>query len=233
MSASDELHHSAPRSNDQDSTTSTRLTGVSRRGFLKGAGVAAARTVLLEGVQSFSSEAHAATKEGVPESGPEPSSITLHVNGREHALQIEPRTTLAEALRLHLGMTGTKIICDRGACSGCTVLLDGNPINSCMMLAFDVGSSKITTIEGIAQNGKLHPLQSAFIKYDAVQCGFCTPGMVMSCFALLQHNARPVREDINKAISGNLCRCGTYSQVCEATLEAARVLTTNKASHHD
>jgi xanthine dehydrogenase YagT iron-sulfur-binding subunit len=233
MSASDELQYSATRPNDQDSTTSTRLPGVSRRGFLKGAGVAAARTVLLEGVHGFSPEAPAATKDGAHEWGPEPSSITLHVNGREHALQIEPRTTLTEALRLHLGMTGTKIICDRGACSGCTVLLDGNPINSCMMLAFDVGSSKITTIEGIAQNGKLHPLQSAFIKYDAVQCGFCTPGMVMSCFALLQRNARPIRDDINKAISGNLCRCGTYSQVCDATLETVLVLTTDKASQHD
>lgn len=195
--------------------------GISRRGFLKGAGVTAAGSALLEGVQVFSHEAVAATRNGVKEYGPGAVPVTLTVNGKEHTLQIEPRTTLAEALRVHMGLTGTKIICDRGSCSGCTVLLDKTPINSCMTLAMDAIGHKVTTIEALSSNGALHPVQAAFVKHDAMQCGFCTPGMVMTCSALLDQNPKPTEEDVRKATAGNLCRCGTYPRIFAATLEAA------------
>jgi aerobic-type carbon monoxide dehydrogenase small subunit (CoxS/CutS family) len=194
--------------------------GISRRGFLKGAGLTAAGTALLEGVQGFGREAGTATP-GVTEFGPGPVSVRLHVNGKEHTVEIEPRTTLADALRLHLGMTGTKIICDRGACSGCTVWLDKMPVNSCMTLAMDAVGRRVTTIEGLSSEGEPHPLQTAFVKHDALQCGFCTPGMVMSCAALLERNPHPSEEDVRHAISGNLCRCGTYPKIFAATLETA------------
>lgn len=201
--------------------------GISRRGFLKGAGITAAGTALLEGAQVFSREAAAATHNGVKEYGPGAVPVTLTVNGKAHTLQIEPRTTLAEALRVHMGLTGTKIICDRGACSGCTVLLDKTPINSCMTLAMDAIGHKVTTVESLSSNGQLHPLQAAFVKHDAMQCGFCTPGMVMTCSALLEKNAKPTEEDVRKATAGNLCRCGTYPRIFAATMEAAGTTTQN------
>ncbi|MGH9587339.1 MAG: 2Fe-2S iron-sulfur cluster-binding protein [Acidobacteriaceae bacterium] len=195
--------------------------GISRRGFLKGAGLTAAGSALLEPVRAFSSEMAAAANSGVTELGPGPVPVQLRVNGKEHAVSIEPRTTLADALRIHLGMTGTKIICDRGACSGCTVWLDKVPVNSCMMLAMDAVGHDVTTIEGLSHDGEAHPLQVAFVKHDAMQCGFCTPGMVMSCAALLEKNPHPSEHDVRLAIAGNLCRCGTYPKIFSATLEAA------------
>jgi xanthine dehydrogenase YagT iron-sulfur-binding subunit len=119
-------------------------------------------------------------------------------------------------------MTGTKVVCDRGSCSACTVWLDGTPVNSCMTFALDVGSRAITTIEGLAKGGQLHPVQAAFVEHDALQCGYCTPGMVMSCAALLARNPKPTLDDVRHATSGNLCRCGTYPKVFEATLAAAK-----------
>jgi aerobic-type carbon monoxide dehydrogenase small subunit (CoxS/CutS family) len=195
-------------------------TGISRRGFLKGAGLTAAGTALLDGVQAFSREAADASNSGVTELGPGPAPVRLRINGKEHTLQIEPRITLADALRINLGMTGTKIICDRGACSGCTVWLDKMPVNSCMVLAIDAAGHDVTTIEGISSEGEPHPLQAAFVKHDAMQCGFCTPGMVMSCAALLEKNSHPSEQDVRHAISGNLCRCGTYPKIFAATVEA-------------
>ena len=194
--------------------------GISRRGFLKGAGFTAAGTALIDGVQAFSQSADASNPQ-VKEMGPGPVPVELKINGKEHSLQIEPRTTLAEALRMHLGMTGTKVICDRGACSGCTVWLDNLPVNSCMTLAVDAIGHEVTTIEGLSADGAPHPLQAAFVKHDALQCGFCTPGMVMSCAALLKTNPHPTESDVRHAISGNLCRCGTYPKIFAATLEAA------------
>jgi xanthine dehydrogenase YagT iron-sulfur-binding subunit len=196
-------------------------SGITRRGFLKGAGLTAAGTALLEGVQGFSSEAAAEATHGVTELGPGPVPVKLHVNGTEHTVEIEPRTTLAEALRIHLGMTGTKIVCDRGVCSGCTVWLDKMPVNSCMTLAIDAVGHPVTTIEGLSSDDRMHPLQAAFVKHDAMQCGFCTPGMVMSCAALLERNPNPSEHDVRHAVSGNLCRCGTYPKVFAATLEVA------------
>jgi xanthine dehydrogenase YagT iron-sulfur-binding subunit len=195
--------------------------GISRRGFLKGAGLTAAGSALLDGVQAFGREAAAPANDGVTMLGPGPVPVRLRVNGKEHALEIEPRTTLADALRIHLGMTGTKIICDRGACSGCTVWLDKIPVNSCMTLAVDAIGREVTTIEGLSSGSEPHPVQTAFVKHDAMQCGFCTPGMVMSCAALLEKNAHPSEQDVRHAIAGNLCRCGTYPRVFAATVEAA------------
>jgi len=153
--------------------------------------------------------------------GPDAVSITLQVNGETRTLRAEPRMTLAEALRGPLGLTGTKIACNRGACSACTVWLNGTPVCACMMLAIDVGERRVTTIEGLSQGNTLHPVQQAFIDHDALQCGFCTPGMVMSCAALLERNADPSVEDVRTAISGHICRCGTYPHVMAATLDAA------------
>ena len=195
-------------------------SGITRRGFLKGAGLTAAGTALLEPVRAFG-DAAASTNPAVTEFGPGPFPVRLQVNGKEHAVNIEPRTTLADALRIHLGMTGTKVICDRGACSGCTVWLDKVPVNSCMMLAMDAIGHDVTTIEGLSADGEPHPLQTAFVKHDAMQCGFCTPGMVMSCAALLEKNPHPSEQDVRHAIAGNLCRCGTYPKIFSATLEAA------------
>jgi len=198
------------------STTAKTLT---RRGFLKGAGITAASTALIEGVQGFQQEALAATPEHVKEYGPEATALTLHINGREHTVRIEPRTTLAEALRVELGMTGTKISCDRGACSSCTVWLDKMPVNSCMTLAVDAVDHEITTIEGLSADNEVHPVQEAFVRHDAMQCGFCTPGMVMSSAALLERNPHPSEADVRMAVSGNLCRCGTYPKIFAAVLD--------------
>jgi xanthine dehydrogenase YagT iron-sulfur-binding subunit len=209
---------------DEQRNAESTKGGISRRGFLKGAGLTAAGTALLDGVQGFTSEAKAQTPHGVTEMGPGPTSIKLHVNGTEHAVEIEPRTTLAEALRMHLSMTGTKIVCDRGVCSGCTVWLDKMPVNSCMTLAIDAIGRHVTTIEGLSSQESIHPLQAAFVKHDAMQCGFCTPGMVMSCAALLDRNPHPSEHDVRHAVSGNLCRCGTYPKIIAATLDTAGTL---------
>ena len=147
-------------------------------------------------------------------------ALTLRVNGSEKMLQAEPRMTLAEALRGPLGLTGTKIACNRGACSACTVWLDGVPVCACMMLAVDADQHNVTTIEGLAKGETLDPVQAAFIEHDALQCGFCTPGMVMSCAALFERTPNPTAENVKAAISGHDCRCGTYPHVVAAMLAA-------------
>jgi xanthine dehydrogenase YagT iron-sulfur-binding subunit len=187
-----------------------------RRQFLKGAGAAAGALVVGGGARAQD----ATTGPRVRDAGAGP--VRLRVNGREHVLALEPRVTLAEALRLHLGLTGTKVGCDRGACSACTVWLDGTPVNACMTLAIEVGEREVTTIEGLARGDALHPVQACFIEKDALQCGYCTPGMIMSCAALLARTPQPSLDDVRAATSGNLCRCGTYPKVFEATLEAAK-----------
>ena len=153
--------------------------------------------------------------------GPGAVRIDLDINGKTMFLEVEPRTTLAEALRDWLDLTGTKVVCDRGACSACTVWIDGQPVCSCMTLAVDAVDRPIRTIEGLAIGEKLHPVQEAFIEHDAMQCGFCTPGMIMACAALLEKNKKPSLDDVKQATSGNLCRCGTYPKVFDATLAAA------------
>jgi xanthine dehydrogenase YagT iron-sulfur-binding subunit len=194
--------------------------GLTRRGFLKGAGVAAAGAAITES----GLEALAATQESRIVLGPGASPVKLKINGADKTLQLEPRTTLAEALRVHADMTGTKVVCDRGSCSACTVFIDNVPMLSCMTLALDARGKEIKTIEGLANGDTLHPIQSQFIEHDAMQCGFCTPGMVMSCAALLERNKNPSLEDVKHACSGNLCRCGTYPKVFDATLAAAKMM---------
>ena len=157
--------------------------------------------------------------------GPHAEWLELAVNGRRHRIRADPATTLAEVLRDQLELTGTKIGCDRGACSACTVWLDGEVASSCMTLAFDARGRAITTIEGLSRDGVLHPVQQAFVDHDAMQCGFCTPGMVMSCAALVERNANCTLEDVKAAVSGHLCRCGTYPNVFKATLAAATALS--------
>jgi carbon-monoxide dehydrogenase small subunit/xanthine dehydrogenase YagT iron-sulfur-binding subunit len=193
---------------------------VSRRSFLARAG-AAAGGVMLETSLSAST-AFADTESEQKSIGPDAVPLTLRVNGAARTINVPPHTTLAEVLRGQLDLTGTKIGCDRGACSACTVWLDGVPVASCMILAIDIGERPVTTIEGLAAGDKLHPVQAAFIKHDAVQCGFCTPGMVMSCAALLVRNPSPSIDDVKTAVSGHLCRCGTYPHVFAATLAAAK-----------
>ena len=155
--------------------------------------------------------------------------LRLGFNGKLHALNVEPRVVLADALRERLGLTGTKVGCGRGACGSCTVLVDGESVCSCLLLAAEVQGKKITTIEGLATDGRLAPIQEAFVKADALQCGFCTSGMVMSCKALLDRNPRPSREEIRHAVSGNLCRCGTYPHVLDAVERAAGIQTAEAA----
>ncbi|HEY5945399.1 MAG TPA: molybdopterin cofactor-binding domain-containing protein, partial [Kofleriaceae bacterium] len=189
-------------------------SGLSRRAFIGGTtGGAAAVSLLKLG------KASAATKPRVI--GPEPVRISMTVNGTPRTLKVEPRTTLVHALRDELGLRGTKVGCDRGACGACTVHIDGESALACTTLALEVGDRAVTTIEGVAKGTTLHPIQQAFIDQDAMQCGFCTPGMVMSCAALLAHNPKPDHETIRTAVSGNLCRCGTYPKVVTAVMTAS------------
>ena len=192
---------------------------VTRRRFLLGTGLTAATAAVVEGCRPAESPAARPS----PVYGPGRVAVPLRVNGAERKVEIEPRATLAQALRVELGLTGTKVVCDRGSCSACTVWIEGTPVCACMTFALDVVGREVTTIEGLARGDALHPVQEAFIAHDALQCGFCTPGMVMSCAALLRRNPAPTLEDVRAATSGNLCRCGTYPKVFEATLAAAKV----------
>jgi carbon-monoxide dehydrogenase small subunit/xanthine dehydrogenase YagT iron-sulfur-binding subunit len=177
---------------------------------------------MINATSALLAQAETAENSSAPAVGPDAVAITLQINGAAQPLRVEPRMTLAETLRGPLGLTGTKVACDRGACSACTVLIDGSPICSCMMLAIYVGARRVTTIEGLAQGDTLHPVQQAFIEHDALQCGFCTPGMVMSCAALLERMPEPSADDVSAAIGGHFCRCGTYPHVVAATLAAAK-----------
>lgn len=185
----------------------------SRRSFLKSAGVSAAATTMV-GV--------GARGEAATVLGPEPVTLNLKVNGAVQAVTVEPRVTLLDALRNHLDLTGAKQICDRGGCGGCTVLLDGEPVVSCLMLAADAEGHEIITIEGIGTPEKMSPLQEAFVEKDAMQCGFCIPGFVVSGTALLAKTKDPSLDQIKAGLAGNLCRCGTYGRIFEAVETAAK-----------
>jgi xanthine dehydrogenase YagT iron-sulfur-binding subunit len=198
------------------------MGGLSRRNLLGGS----VYVTLGAGVSGFIQEGAAAESSAGPPASAETHDIILSVNGADRRVRVESRVTLAEVLRGPLGLTGTKIACNRGACSACTVWLDGAPICSCMTLAVEVASRAVTTIEGLAHGDRLHPVQEAFIAHDAMQCGFCTPGMAMSSAALLRRNADPTAEDVEKAISGHICRCGSYPHVVAATLAAAKTRKT-------
>ena len=147
----------------------------------------------------------------------------MDVTGKAYQTGVEPRHVLLDVLRKNLDITGPKPICERGACGGCSVLVDGETVNSCMMLAVDAVGMKITTVEGLADGDKLDPVQAAFIEHDALMCGFCTPGFLMSVRSLLDRNPNPNLNDVKEAVSGNTCKCGTYPRVFEAALKAARI----------
>ena len=154
--------------------------------------------------------------------------ISLTVNGNKVEAEVDCRMTLAEFLREELDLTGTKVGCNRGECGSCTVILDGKPVYSCTILAVEAKDKKVLTIEGLSKDGMLHPLQEAFVEEDALQCGYCTPGMIMALISLLDRNPCPTEEDIKNAIDGNLCRCGSYPNIIRATLKTSQVLTPNE-----
>ena len=200
---------------------------ISRRSFIKGAGAVAAAAGLIQVPDARAQEA--SESDGVAERiGPSAETIELKVNGEARRITVEPRVTLLRALRENLGMTGTKLVCDRGACGACTVHLDGRPVTACMILAIDARGHDIRTIEGLGTPARMHPVQAAFVEHDGMQCGFCTPGMVMSVAAALAENPAASREDIRRATAGNICRCGTYPHVFEAALTAAGHLRNGK-----
>ncbi|HEY5912295.1 MAG TPA: (2Fe-2S)-binding protein [Verrucomicrobiae bacterium] len=198
---------------------------VSRRSFLKSFGTTAAvaATAQVESVAQQLAQANAEKAQG-----PGAVPITLTVNGKPLKLELEPRVTLLEALRNHSPLTGAKEVCDRATCGACTVLIDDQPVYSCSMLAIEAQGRKITTIEGLAQDGRLSSVQQAFVDQDALMCGFCTPGFVMSVTALLKWNPRPTAEEVKHACSGNLCRCGTYPRVMQAAFKAAGLPVTSQ-----
>lgn len=198
---------------------------VSRRSFLRtfGTTAAVAATAQVDAVAQQLANANAETPVG-----PQAVPVALTVNGKSLRLQLEPRVTLLEALRDHANLTGSKEVCDRATCGACTVLLDGTPIYSCSKLAVDSQGHQITTIEGLAENGKLTKVQQAFVEQDALMCGYCTPGFVMSVTALLNKNARPNAEEVKHACAGNLCRCGTYPRIMQAAFKAAGLPVSSK-----
>ena len=155
--------------------------------------------------------------------------ITIAVNGREHRLEVAPHETLLKVLRERLLLTGTKESCGEGECGACTVLVDGRAVNSCLMLAVEADGCEVLTIEGLARDGELDPLQQAFIDAGAVQCGFCTPGMIMSAKCLLMENPRPTADEVKEALCGNLCRCTGYTRIISAVLAAGEKI---EGAHH-
>ena len=206
---------------------------LSRRSFIKGAGAAAAVAGLFgvapQAADSAATQANPPADAAIAERlGPDAQAIKLRVNGVVRTVTVEPRVTLLEALRDYLGLTGTKLVCDRGACGACTVAMDGNPVTSCMILAADARGHEITTIEGLGGAGAAHPVQREFVAADAMQCGFCTPGMIMSVATALRRNPAANLDEIKRAVAGNTCRCGTYPHVFKAALAAAAAVRAAK-----
>ncbi len=156
--------------------------------------------------------------------------ITLTVNGEEHGFQTAPTETLADALREKLGLTGTKIMCNEGECGACTVLMDGKPVSSCLILAIECEGKEILTIEGLADpaTGELHPIQKTFVERSGMQCGVCTSGMILTAKALLDETPNPSEDDVREALAGNLCRCGNYKRITECVLAAAEMMPGGK-----
>lgn len=153
--------------------------------------------------------------------GPDPVPVSFRVNGHEVRLTVEPRRTLLSVLREELGLTGAKLGCGQGTCGACTVIVDGQTVYGCLTLAIDCEGRDVRTIEGLARGVQLHPVQEAFLEHDGNQCGFCTPGQVVSAVALLEANPRPTEEEIRREMAGNLCRCGAYPNIVRAVLAAA------------
>jgi xanthine dehydrogenase YagT iron-sulfur-binding subunit len=199
-----------------DPTEHDHRPGLSRRQFLKGSGVTAAATALGTVPLAPLSEADAASAPAAGGMGPAPVRLALNVNGRKVTTSVEPRVTLLDALRNYLDVTGCKRVCDRGTCGACTVMLDGKPIYSCSMLALDAQDKPIRTAEALVQGDKLDAVPAAFARYDAQQCGFCTPGFVVALRAVLDANPKATPAEVERGLAGNICRCGTYEQMRDA-----------------
>ena len=200
-------------------------TNISRRNFLKGVGTGTVAATVAPSVLIGSEKAAEAQTEDAVAS----ATIQLNINGKPYQVEVEARTTLLTVLRdgidtsgTSVDLTGAKLICDRGECGGCTVMVDGKILYACMMLAMDAQGKQITTVEGLADGDDLHPVQEAFVQHDALMCGFCTPGFVVSSAALLNENTKPTLEDIKVGLSGNTCRCGTYPFIFDAVKTASR-----------
>lgn len=201
--------------NDPDDVTPDSHQGISRRGFLSSVSAGAVVAVSLKG-------APAAPAQEIEAVG-KTATIKLLVNGSTRTVLVEPRWSLVYVLREVLGLTGTKIGCERGECGACTVLIDGKPRYSCMTLAVEAEGHPITTVEGLLQGDKLGPVQQAFAEEDAFQCGFCTPGQIMAVEGLLRDNANPTLDQIRIGVSGNLCRCGSYKNIFNAAAKASEL----------
>ena len=197
----------------------------SRRTFLKGLGTTAVATMAAQ-TAAVAAELEKVNSEKL--FGPGPVPVTLTVNGKKLKLLLEPRVTLLDALRNYSSLTGAKEGCDRAACGACTVLLDEVPIYSCQKLAIEAQGCEITTVEGLAEGDKLSKVQQAFIEKDALQCGYCTPGFIMSVTALLKQNPHPTADEVKHACAGNLCRCGTHPHILQAVLRAAGIEVKSK-----
>lgn len=194
--------------------------GLTRRALFQGAGAAAAASAFLRTTRAAAEESAETT---VRTQGPGAVDVVLRVNGSERKVSVEPRHTLLDVLRLDLDLTGAKPVCERSQCGACTIWLDGRTVNACSVLAVEGEGHELTTIEGLGTPQSMHPVQAAFVREDALQCGFCTPGMVMSAaWALKTHGPGATSEQIASACAGNLCRCGTYPHVLKAALRAAR-----------
>jgi len=195
--------------------------GFSRRLFL-GVGVGGGAAATLPGAKAQTQAAGARLQ------GPGAVRVSLRINGKIHNLNLEPRVTLLDALRNHLDLTGAKKVCDRATCGACTVIVDRRPVYSCTMLALEAQGRDIQTIEGLAPPGKMHAVSAAFVENDAQQCGFCTPGFVVSVKAFLDKNPNATLDQVNSGLGGNLCRCGTYIGIRQAALDAAREMRGGK-----
>ena len=201
---------------DDDDKVIEKSEGLSRRNFLKVSGISLSVPLVL---------GHRVVKAAgadVKIFGPGKVPISLTINGKIRTANVEPRVTLLEALRNDLDITGAKRVCDRATCGACTVIIDGKSSYSCSVLALEAQGKQITTVEGLGEGDKLHPIQQAFIDNDAQQCGFCTPGFVVACKAFLDKNPNPTPEQVQKGLGGNLCRCGTYMGIRAAVMQAAK-----------
>ena len=190
---------------------------ISRRDFLKGMGTSAIATSITTSPLALPSSAEAAPPPAVREAW-----IQFQVNDKTHRLKVKSHWTLLEVLRREIGLTGTKKLCDRSSCGACTVIMDGKSVYACSRLAIEADKKKILTIEGLLQEGKLHPIQEAFLEHDGMQCGFCTSGQIMSVKALLDKNPRPTREEIKEGLAGNICRCSAYPKILKSAMAAAQ-----------
>src|SRR5437762_6472965 len=201
----------------------------SRRKFLKGVGVAGAGAALADHLLGVEAAAAISKLDASDDPVSGSVNIALDVNNQKRNLTVEPRTTLLNALRNHLepAVTGPKLVCDMGTCGACTVLMDGKPVYSCLVLAVDAAGKKLTTVEGLGSPENLNGVQKAFVEHDGLMCGFCTPGFVTTISAYLKKNSNPTLAEVREACKGNFCRCGTYPRVFEAALAAAKAGATN------